>query len=39
MMEDIIQEEAAYYFAGDKSLDDTIQVIQSRIDLYMSENR
>ena len=34
---DIITAEAAAYFAGDKSLDDTANMIQSRVNLYVAE--
>lgn len=33
----IILEEAQYYFAGDKSLEDTCEVIQSRVQTYLDE--
>ncbi len=33
----IIQEEAAYYFNGDKSAEDTARAIQSRMSIYVSE--
>lgn len=33
----IISDEAAAYFAGDKSLDDTVNMIQSRVNLYVAE--
>ncbi len=36
---DMILEEAAPYFAGDKPLDETADLIQSRVSLYVSENR
>lgn len=35
----IIVEEAQGYFAGDKGLDDTVSVIQDRVQLYIDENR
>ncbi|MCI8801150.1 extracellular solute-binding protein [Acetatifactor muris] len=35
----IITEETAAYFAGDRSLDDIVRQIQSRVSLYVSENR
>ncbi|MBD5149454.1 MAG: hypothetical protein HDT18_03585 [Oscillibacter sp.] len=35
----IIIEQAAPYFAGDKSLDETAQLIQNRVQLYVNENR
>ena len=34
---DIISAEAAAYFAGEKSLDDTVNMIQSRVNLYVAE--
>ncbi|MBR6152384.1 MAG: carbohydrate ABC transporter substrate-binding protein [Lachnospiraceae bacterium] len=34
---EIVWEEAESYFVGDKSLDATIEVIQNRVGLYMSE--
>ena len=36
---DIIMEQADVYFAGDKSLDETAQLIQNRVQLYVNENR
>lgn len=33
----IIQEEAAFYFSGDKTLEDTVEIIQSRVQLYVKE--
>ena len=35
----IIKEEAAQYFAGQKSLDDTVRIIQNRVSTYVSERR
>lgn len=35
----IIEEEAEGYFAGQKSLDEVIKVIQSRVSLYLNERR
>ncbi|MCI8509865.1 MAG: extracellular solute-binding protein [Lachnospiraceae bacterium] len=35
----IIQEEAAYYFAGEKNLDDTVKIIQNRVETYVNEKR
>ena len=35
----IIKEEAAAYFAGQKSVDAVAGVIQSRVQLYVNENR
>lgn len=34
----IIYEEAEYYFRGERGLDETCNIIQSRIKLYLSEN-
>lgn len=36
---EIILEEAAPYFQGQKSLDEVIDVMQNRVGIYMSENR
>ena len=36
---DIVDEEAQYYFNGDKSLDETVKIIQNRIHTYINENR
>ena len=36
---DIIQEEAAAYFTGQKSAQDVASIIQSRAQLYVNENR
>ena len=33
----IITEQAGAYFAGDRSLDDTVAAIQSRVELYLAE--
>lgn len=38
-MIDIITEEAAPYFAGDKDLDNVVEIIQSCVQLYLDENR
>jgi ABC-type glycerol-3-phosphate transport system substrate-binding protein len=38
ILREIITEECGAYFAGQKSIDDVIKVIQSRVDLYLSEN-
>ncbi len=38
-MQTIVTEEAAMYFAGDRSAEDTAAVIQSRIQLYMDERQ
>lgn len=35
----IIMEEAAAYFNGDKSLEDTVAVIQNRVSTYVNENK
>lgn len=35
---EIIFEEAQYYFAGDKSVEEVMDVIQRRVQLYLSEN-
>lgn len=35
----IIQEEAAYYFSGDKTLEQVIDIIQNRIQLYVDEQQ
>ena len=34
----IIGEESASYFAGQKSADETAKIIQSRVQIYVSEN-
>ncbi len=36
---DIIEEQVQPYFAGDKSLDETIDLIQGRVELYINEQR
>lgn len=36
---DIITEEAKHYFAGEKSLDETADIIQNRVKTYVNENR
>jgi len=33
----IVTEQAGAYFAGDRSLDDTVAAIQSRVGLYLAE--
>ncbi len=38
-MMEIIQEESKAYFAGEKSLDETVEIIQNRIKTYVNENR
>ena len=35
----IVREGAGAYFAGDKSLEDTVRLIQNRASLYLSENQ
>ncbi len=35
----IVQELSGPYFAGDKTLDETIALIQNRVTLYVNENR
>ena len=34
---DMIYEESQMYFEGDKSLDDTVKIIQDRVSTYLSE--
>lgn len=34
----MINEEASYYFSGQKTADETAKIIQSRVSLYISEN-
>ena len=36
---DIIREQAEPYFAGDKGLEETAELIQRRAELYVNENR
>lgn len=36
---DVVQEISGAYFAGDKSLDETVDLIQRRVTLYVNENR
>jgi multiple sugar transport system substrate-binding protein len=36
---DIVKEEAAAYFAGDKSVDDVCKVIQDRVTTYVNESK
>ena len=38
-LENLITEQAQPYFAGDKSLDETVDLIQRRVTLYVNENR
>jgi len=38
-VEDIVNEQCAAYFYGDRSLDETIHQIQSRVTLYLNEGR
>ena len=35
----IIKEEAAAYFAGNKSLDETVKLIQNRVSILVAESR
>ena len=35
----IIEEQIGAYFAGDKSLDETVKLIQNRASLYVNENK
>lgn len=37
-IQNIIIEEAAAYFQGQKSVDEVVGIIQSRINIYVSEN-
>ena len=34
----IIEEEVAPYFQGQKSVEEVVDIIQSRVDIYMKEN-
>lgn len=36
---EIVQEEAKTYFAGEKSLEETIKIIQNRVETYVNENK
>ena len=36
---DIVAEEAKAYFAGDKSLDEVVNLIQNRVNTYINENK
>lgn len=36
---DIVEEAAGPYFAGDKTLDETVQLIQNRVTLYINEQK
>lgn len=38
-LQNIIEEEAAPYFAGQKSAEDVAAIIQSRVQIYVNENR
>lgn len=38
-MYSIIQEEAAAYFAGSKTVEETVKIIQNRVSIYVSETR
>ena len=35
----MIMEEVQVYFAGDKSLDETVKIIQSRVGIYLAEKQ
>ena len=35
----MIMEEVQNYFAGDKPLDETVKVIQSRVGIYLAEKQ
>jgi hypothetical protein len=37
-VQNIITEEAQAYFAGDKTVDEVTDIIQSRAQIYVSEN-
>ncbi|MDE6761965.1 MAG: extracellular solute-binding protein, partial [Lachnospiraceae bacterium] len=39
VVNNIIQEEAAYYFMGEKNLEDTVKIIQNRVETYVNEKR
>ena len=36
---EIVMDAAGPYFAGDKTLDETVELIQRRAQLYVNENR
>jgi len=36
---DIIEEEVSYYFAGEKTLEETVKILQKRVNLYLEESR
>ena len=36
---DIIEEEVSYYFAGEKTLEETVNILQKRVNLYLEESR
>ena len=38
-LSDIVWESISPYFTGDKTLDDTVSLIQNRVQLYVNENR
>ena len=38
-IENIVSEEAAPYFLGQKSVEEVMEIIQSRVQLYVDENR
>ena len=35
---ELIREDASAYFAGAKSLDETVKIIQGRVSIYVSEH-
>ena len=38
-LSEIVWESISPYFAGDKTLDETVQLVQNRVSLYVNENR
>ncbi|MBR5994747.1 MAG: hypothetical protein IK018_13150 [Lachnospiraceae bacterium] len=36
---DIIEEEVSYYFVGEKTLEETVKILQKRVNLYLEESR
>ena len=36
---DIVQESLGPYFAGDRTLDETVALVQNRVGLYLSEQK
>ena len=36
---EMIMEEVQVYFAGDKSLDETVKIIQNRVGIYLAEKQ